>query len=92
MQLKDQKADTIVRAFLEGWIFRGYGNPRVLVSDQEKNVDGEGVREMCKKYGIKKRHTSPYHPEADGIAERQIGQVKQVIRCLTLERSLEVGA
>ena len=44
VQLKDQKADTIVRAFLEGWIFRGHGIPRVLVSDQEKNVDGECVR------------------------------------------------
>ena len=64
----------------------------MLVSDQGKNVDGEGVREMCKKYGIKKRHTSPYHPEADGIAERQIGQVKQLIRCLMMESSLEVGS
>ena len=40
-------------------MFRGHGIPSVLISDQGKNVDGEGFREMCRKYGIKKCHTSP---------------------------------
>ena len=89
LPLRDQKAESIVKAFLEGWVFWGHGIPSVLVSDQGKSVDEEIVRGMCKKYGIKKRHIMPYHPEADGMAERQIGQVKQVIRCLLLERALE---
>ena len=73
-------------------MFRGHGIPSVLISDQGKNVDGEGFREMCRKYGIKKCHTSPYNPVPDGMAERQIGHVKQVIRCLLMERSLEEGS
>ena len=47
---------------------------------------------MCEKFGIEKRHTSPYHPQADGLAERSIGHVKQVTRCLTIDRGLEKDA
>ena len=50
------------------------------------------MRVMCDKLGIDKRHTSQYHPQADGLAERSIGLVKQVARCLTLDRNLEEDA
>ena len=43
---------------------------------------------MCDRLGIEKRHSSPYHPQADGLVERSIGLVKQVARCLTLDRQL----
>ena len=90
--LKDQKAISLVKEFEAGWIYRGHGVPKALLSDQGPNVDGKEIREMCEKFGIEKRHTSPYHPQADGLAERSIGLVKQVARCLTLERELGKGA
>ena len=90
--LKDQTAKSVVKAFLQGWVYRGYGVPRVVLTDQGKNVDGLAVHELCHDLGIDKRHTTPYHPEADGMAERHIGFVKQTIRCLMLERDLEKGS
>ena len=35
---------------------------------------------------LRDREATPYHPKLDGIAERYTGFVKQVIRCLMLER------
>ena len=47
---------------------------------------------MCDQLGIEKRHTTPYHPQADGLAERSIGWVKQVARCLMADRHLNKGS
>ena len=71
-----------------GWVYRGHGVPRALLTDQPHNIDGLEVRNLCQKVGIEKRHSSPYHPQADGMVERTIGLAKQVARCLTLERHL----
>ena len=90
--LRDQTAESIAEAFLVGWIFRGHGIPDVLLTDQGKNVDGHEIRDLCKKLGIHKRHSSPYHPQADRMAERNIGTAKQVIRSLLMEREMEKGA
>ena len=92
MALKDQTARSVVTAFLEGWVYRGHGVPAVMITDQGRNVDGSAVQELCQDLGIQKRHTTPYHPDSDGMAERHIGFVKQVMRCLLLERNLEKGS
>ncbi|KAI6650044.1 Retrovirus-related Pol polyprotein from transposon 17.6 [Oopsacas minuta] len=86
--LQEQTAASLIREFERGWIFRGHGVPRGLLSDQARNIDGVEVRRMCDRLGIEKRHSSPYHPQADGLVERSIGLVKQVARCLTLDRQL----
>ena len=41
---------------------------------------------------IEKKRTTPYHPETDGMTERNIGMVKQVIRCQQLDRRLPKGS
>eukprot|EP00800_Vazella_pourtalesii_P015019 TRINITY_DN3966_c0_g1_i4.p2 TRINITY_DN3966_c0_g1~~TRINITY_DN3966_c0_g1_i4.p2 ORF type:complete len:139 (+),score=7.72 TRINITY_DN3966_c0_g1_i4:700-1116(+) len=64
--LKDQKASSLVQESKKGWIFRGHGVPKVLLSDQAKNVDGNEIRELCDQLGIERRHTTPYHPQAMG--------------------------
>ena len=92
MPLQDQTAESITQAFNVGWVFRGHCIPEVLLTDQGQNVDGHEVREMCKKLGIHKRHSSPYHPQGDGMAERNIGTAKQLICSLLMERKMEKGA
>ena len=90
--IKDQRAASLVKEFERGWIFRGHGVPKGLLTDQAPNIDGTEVRSLCDRLGIKKRHSSPYHPQADGLVERSIGLVKQVARCLMLGRKLEKDA
>ena len=90
--LKDQRAATLIRAFEHGWIYRGHGVPSVILSDQGSNVDGETFREFCLSLGVNKKRTSPYIPQSDGMSERNIGMVKQVIRCLQQDRHLDRGS
>ena len=87
--LEDQTAESVVREFKRSWIYRGHGVPEVLLTDQGPNVDGQKVREICGQLAIEKRHTTAYHPQADGMAERGIGTVKQTIRCLLLDMEME---
>ena len=85
--LKDQTAPTIEKTLLDSWILR-HGRPNIAVSDQAKNVDGQVVTELCQNLGIKKRHSSPYHPEGNGQAERSIQSIKTLIRCVMAEEKL----
>ena len=66
--------------------------PEIILTDQGSQLDGEEFRGFCKHLDIDKRHTTPYHPQCDGMAERNIGLVKQVISCLMLDRQLAKGS
>ena len=90
--LYNQTVDAIVEKFKRSWIYRGHGVPKILLTDQGHNVDGREVRNMCETLGVEKRHATAYHPQADRMAERSIGTVKQTIRCLLLERKMEHGS
>ena len=48
------------------------GRPNIAVSDQARNVDGEVINELCGQLGIEKRRSSPYYPEGDDQAERNV--------------------
>lgn len=86
--LFDQEACSIIQGLSDGWIFR-YGPPVSVLSDQGPSVDGVEVRDFLAKHNIVKKHSSAYHPEGDGQAERGIQAVKQIIRCLIAEHDLE---
>ena len=74
--LKDHEATTLLAAFQQGWVYRGHGIPSVILNDKGANVDGQVLREFCTKAGVNKRSTTPYHPQCDGMAERNVGLVK----------------
>ena len=60
--MKNQKADSVVKALEQGWFLR-HGYPLTLLSDQGRNVDGSLVNQLCKNLNITKLHSSPYHPQ-----------------------------
>ena len=39
------------QSFEDGWIYRGHGVPRALLTDQAHNIDGSEVRTLCDKKG-----------------------------------------
>ena len=55
---KFQTATSIVKAFMERWVYRGYGVPNIMLTNQGKNVDGLEVHELCHDLGITKRYTT----------------------------------
>ncbi|KAL1278916.1 hypothetical protein QQF64_025589 [Cirrhinus molitorella] len=38
-------------------------------SDQEHNFESEVFQEVCRLLGICKTHTTPLHPQSDGLVE-----------------------
>ena len=88
MAMKDQVANTIRKALMDGWVHR-HGKFAIAVSDQAKNVDGEIINQLCKEIGAEKRRSSPYHPEGNGQAERSIQTIKGLVRRIAAERNHE---
>ena len=85
--LKNQTAPTIIKALKENWIYH-HGSPHYSLSDQASNVDGDVVQELCVKTGIEKRRSSAYHSQGNGFAERNIRNVKEVLRTVLLHRNM----
>lgn len=85
--MKNQTADTVVKAFWRGWVTR-HGCPTTVLSDQGKNVDGATMKILCDKFGIAKKRSSSYHPAGNGFAERSIRSIKQILTALLTDRGL----
>ena len=85
--LRNITAPSVVKNIKREWIGR-HGVPNTLLTDQGQQVDGEEVREMCRDYNIKKKRSTPYHPEGDGISERHIGVMKGLFRSKLLQKKL----
>ena len=83
--LKDQTASIIVEALLSHWIYI-HGTPYYILSDQGSNVNGNTIREVCNVLGIEKRRSSAYHSQGNGFAERNIRNVKDILRSAILSR------
>ena len=77
--LRDITAHSVTKQIEREWIGR-HGPPETLLTDQGQQVDGTEVRQLCEDYGIKKKRSFPYHPEGDGVSERQIGVMKGLFR------------
>ena len=58
------------------------------MTDQGSQMDGIDIRDMCLEFGIDKEHSSPHHPEGNGLSERIIDSVKQLFRSMLLGKHL----
>ena len=67
---KDQRAKTVAE-ILVSKIFSRFGPPTVIHSDQGRNFESNLMQEVCCLMGIHKSRTSAYHPQCDGLVERQ---------------------
>ena len=67
--MKNMEASTVARILVNEVITR-FGVPATIHSDQGSQFESALFQEMCKLLGIKKTHTSPYHPQSDGMVER----------------------
>ena len=84
-----QQAPLIKAALWKIW-FGVYGIPRQLLSDQAKNMDGKVITNLCKEHAIRKRHSSPYHPQGNGFTERAIGILKTSLAAMCEARKMDI--
>ena len=66
---KTQTAQATARILWDNFICH-YGFPEKLISDQGRNFESDLIKELCKIAGVKKLHTTPYHPQGNGQYER----------------------
>ena len=66
---KTQTAQATARILWDNFICH-YGFPEKFNSDQGRNFESDLIKELCKIAGVKKLHTTPYHPQGNGQCER----------------------
>ena len=66
---KDQTAATVAKVLWEQY-FQHYGLPKRLHSDQGPEFEGRVIQHLTNMLGIKKSHTTPYHPQGHPQPER----------------------
>ena len=66
---KTQTAQATARVLWDNFICH-YGFPEKFISDQGRNFESDLIKELCKIAGVKKVHTTPYHPQGNGQCER----------------------
>ena len=66
---KRQTAQATARILWDNFICH-YGFPEQFISDQGRNFESDLIQELCKIAGVKKLHTTPYHPQSNGQCER----------------------
>jgi transposase InsO family protein len=91
LPMPNQEAVTIARILTEQILAR-YGVPIQIVSDQGKNFDGVVFKEVCRLLGVDKQRTSPYHPSANGQAERQHRTINSMLGKIVSENQTDWDA
>ena len=66
---KTQTAQATARILWDNFICH-YGFPEKFISDQGRNFESDLIKELCKIAGVKKLHTTSYHPQGNGQCER----------------------
>ena len=57
-----------------------FGVPETIQSDQGSHFEAELFQEFTAVFGIQKTHSSPYHPQSNGLVERQNRTLIQMLR------------
>lgn len=67
--MPNMESKTVATKIVEEVITR-LGVPDTIHSDQGRQYESELFQETCKLLDIQKTHTTPYHPQSDGMVER----------------------
>ena len=86
--LRETSSETLVRAILEKWIAI-FGYPDSIISDNGANFVSKVFKDFCTENGIMKIESSPYHPQSNGIVERQFRTLKDMIYATSKDKKLD---
>ena len=75
----DITAETIARAFIQGWISR-FGVPLTVTTDKGRQFELSLWNNLMQLLGCKRIHTISYHPIANGLIELFHQQIKTSLK------------
>lgn len=87
--LRDKKASSVASSLLE--IFANFGIPKKIQSDRGKEFDNEVILQICENFKIDQIFSTPYNPSQNGIVERQIGTVSNMIKKTTISKFNDIS-
>ena len=83
--MKDTSAETVLRAFLDGWVSR-LGIPITVTTDRGAQFTSELWRRSLGQLGVNLTSTTAYHPQANGLVERFHPTLKNALKCVVQSR------
>jgi len=80
--IPNQEATTVAGKLVDN-MFCHFGLPEQLHSDMGAQFESRIIKEMCKMLHINKTHTTPYHPQSDGLVERANRTIQNMLTTTT---------
>ena len=78
--MADTTADTVLQAFMNGWVSR-YGIPITVATDRGAQFTSEAWKAAMIRLGVTVTTTTAYHPQGNGMVERFHRTMKNALRC-----------
>ena len=79
----------VVASTLDERVFCYMGLPEQLHTDQGAQFESQLLAELCHLWRVTKTRTTPYHPQANGMVERNNRLLGDSLRAMLLDRSQE---
>ena len=78
--IPNMETSTVARAYLQNWVAR-FGIPQHMTSDRGRQFISELWSAMSNLLGTELHHTTAYHPQANGLIERNHQDLKAALKC-----------
>ena len=88
LPLPDATAPTVATT-LDERVFCYYGLPKQIHSDLGRQFQSQLMMERCALWQVDQTHTTPYHPQANGVVECGNRVLGDALQALLLERIQE---
>ncbi|KAJ8651374.1 hypothetical protein O0I10_013106 [Lichtheimia ornata] len=76
--IPNKEAKTIAKELVK--VFSDFGYPRIIQSDNGAEFKNQLLKEVLDNIGVDHRLSTPYHPQANGLAERWVQSAVMIIR------------
>jgi len=88
LAILDASAPIVART-LDQQVFCYFGFPEEIHTDQGVQFQSQLMGDLCRIWGVNQSWTTPYHPQGNGVVERNNRMLGDALRSLLLGRGQE---